>query len=321
MATIWPYKREECSEIPTLSFNPETKVDPEGEDKFIVIEQAPDLTEFTLSVPLTNKVSNYYGRNKNKVKVDYCAVVVNKETRSRSMQKMTVKGSSVSTPKTTKTGNLKGKVEVEIFAVLAEDTASLTDSYDTPTIKGTILATWPKIFIYLDPPPNRIGDEFPTKWVPFRENKNTRKYTKAIHYVDLDEVKVLINENLPRELKNILQGNEGGDYKALRESFFSPVAVDITEQLARHALNYAKEHDGIDSLEGLYKRVIESICTLLTEIDDYKAAEEELNAIILDEDSYTLDRIISTTLPLACQELMNVSSSLKRHAVQWERNR
>ena len=94
MATIWPYKREECSEIPTLSFNPETKVDPDGEDKFIVIQQTPDLTEFTLSVTLPNKVSNYYGRNKKRVKVDYCAVVVNKETRSRSMQKMTVKGSS-----------------------------------------------------------------------------------------------------------------------------------------------------------------------------------------------------------------------------------
>ena len=39
MATILFYKREECSEIPTLSFNPETKVDPDGEDKFIVIEQ------------------------------------------------------------------------------------------------------------------------------------------------------------------------------------------------------------------------------------------------------------------------------------------
>ena len=64
MATIWPYKREECSEIPTLSFNPETKVDPDGEDEFIVIEQTPALTEFTLSVTPCNKVSNYYGRNK-----------------------------------------------------------------------------------------------------------------------------------------------------------------------------------------------------------------------------------------------------------------
>ena len=321
MATIWPYKREECSEIPTLTFNSETKVDRDGEDKFIIIEQTPELTGFTLSVQLPNKVSNYYGRHEDKVKVDYCLVVFNKETRSRMMQKMEVKGSSITTPNITKTGNLKGKVEVEVFAVLAEDAVSLEDSYTTPTIKGTILATWPKLFVYLDPPPERTGDEFPTEWVPFREYENTRAYTKAIHYVDLDDVKVLINDDLPRELKNILQGNEGGDYKALRESFFSPVAVDITEQLARNALYDARKHDGIESLEGLNKRIIESMCTLLTEIDDYNTAEEELNEIICDEDSNRLDRIVSTILPLACQQLMDVSISLNRHAVQWESKR
>lgn len=321
MATIWPYKREECFEIPTLSFNPETKVDLDGEDKFIVIEQNPELTGFTLSVRLSDKVSNYYGRDKNKVKVDYCLVVVNKDTRSRLMQKMEVKGSSISTPNTTKTGNLKGLVEIEIFAVLAENARSLTDSYDTPSIKGTILATWPKLFIHLDPPPDRTGDEFPTEWVPFSEYENTRAYTKAIHYVDLDDVKVLINDDLPRNLKNILQGNEGGDYKALRDSFFSPVAVDITEQLARHALYDAKEHDGIESLEGRYKRLIESMSTLLTGIENGDEAEEELNEIICDEDATRLDKIVSTTLPLACQQLMDVSTSLNRHADQWESKR
>ena len=42
-------------------------------------------------------------------------------------------------------------------------------------------------------------------------------------------------------LKNILQGNEGGAIKALRDAYFTPVAVDITEQLARNALNGSSE--------------------------------------------------------------------------------
>ena len=32
--------------------------------------------------------------------------------------------------------------------------------------------------------------------------------------------KVFINDDLPIELKNILQGNEGGHIKALREAYF-----------------------------------------------------------------------------------------------------
>ena len=109
---------------------------------------------------------------------------------------MTVKGSSVSTPKTTKTGNLKGKVEVEIFAVLAEDTASLF-SYDTPTIKGTILATWPKLFIIWIHHQNALAMNFQLNGCRSVKIK-IQKYTKAIHYVDLDDVKVLINDDLPK---------------------------------------------------------------------------------------------------------------------------
>ena len=75
MATIWPYKREECTEIPTLVFNPQTKVDFDGENKAILTEQDPNLTEFSLSVPLLKKVSNYFGKNSKDVKIDYCLVV------------------------------------------------------------------------------------------------------------------------------------------------------------------------------------------------------------------------------------------------------
>lgn len=320
MATIWPYKREECTEIPTLVFNPQTKVDFDGENKAILTEQDPNLTEFSLSVPLLKKVSNYFGKNSKDVKIDYCLIVTNKQTRSRIMHKMNLHGSSISTPKNIKIGHLKGLVELELCSVLADNVASLTDSYSSPAIKGTILATWPKLFIYLDPPPDRAGDEFPTEWVPFSEIESTKKFPKAIHYVDFDENKVLINDDLPTELKNILQGKEGGPIKALREAYFSPVAVDICEQLARYALNQANGYSGIEYLEGHYARLIESICTLLTGIDNPEEAMEELNTIIC-EDSNRLETIIASTLPLACQQLQNVSSNLNHHALQWESSR
>ena len=35
MATIWPYKRLECLEIPKLNFNTQTKVEPDGDNKVI----------------------------------------------------------------------------------------------------------------------------------------------------------------------------------------------------------------------------------------------------------------------------------------------
>ena len=97
MATIWPYRREECTDIPKLVFNPQTKVDFDGENKIIIIDQDPNLTEFSLSVPLLKKVSNYFGKNSENRKIDYCLVLTNKETRSRVMQKMNQKGSSITT--------------------------------------------------------------------------------------------------------------------------------------------------------------------------------------------------------------------------------
>ena len=138
MATIWPYKRLECLEIPTLNFNTQTKVEPDGDNKVIVTEQDPTLTEFMLSAHLPDSVSKYYGSHKETVKVDYCTVIVNKQTRTRLMQKLKLDGSVLSTSDKIKTGHLKGLVDVDIFAVLAEDAASIVDSFETPSSKGTI---------------------------------------------------------------------------------------------------------------------------------------------------------------------------------------
>jgi hypothetical protein len=320
MATIWPYRREECTDIPKLVFNPQTKVDFDGENKIIIIDQDRNLTEFSLSVPLLKKVSNYFGKNSENRKIDYCLVLTNKETRSRVMQKMNQKGSSITTQKSIKIGHLRGKVELNIYAVLANDVTLSSDSFASPANKGTILATWPQSLIYLDSPPDRKGDEFPTEWVAFSKMESTKKYPKAIHYVDLEEPKVFINDDLPIELKNILQGNEGGYIKALREAYLSPVAVDITEQLARHALIDAQGTGGLENLEGSYSKLIETICTLLTGIDDQQEALSELNIIVTDKDTSRFNNIIASTLPLACQQLKDVSSKLNNHAIQKERN-
>ena len=89
----------------------------------IVTDQDPNLTEFSLSVPLLKKVSNYFGKKSKDIKIDYCLVLTNKETRSRMMQKMNLQGSSITTQKNIKTGHLRGKVELNLYAVLAEDVA------------------------------------------------------------------------------------------------------------------------------------------------------------------------------------------------------
>ena len=123
MATIWPYRREECTDIPKLVFNPQTKVDFDGENRAIVTDQDPNLTEFSLSVPLMKKVSNYFGKKSKDIKIDYCLVLTNKETRSRMMQKMNLQGSLITTQKNIKTNHLRGKIELNLYAVLAEDVA------------------------------------------------------------------------------------------------------------------------------------------------------------------------------------------------------
>jgi hypothetical protein len=319
MATIWPYRREECTDIPKLVFNPQTKVDFDGENRAIITDQDPNLTEFSLSVPLMKKVSNYFGKKSKDIKIDYCLVLTNKETRSRMMQKMNLQGSLITTQKNIKTNHLRGKIELNLYAVLAEDVPFLTDTDDSPANKGTILATWPQLLIYLDPPPVREGDEVDTEWVAFSEMDPTKKFPKAIHFVDLDETKVIINDDLPVEIKNILQGNEGGAIKALRDAYFTPVAVDITEQLVRNALMIAKKSGGLENLEEDYSRITKSICTHLTGIDDPHEAWDELDIILNDEGKF--NDIIGTVLPLACQHYHDVSRKLNNHALHQESNR
>lgn len=321
MAIIWPYKREDCSDIPTLGFNPQTKVDFDGENRAILTAQDPHLTEFNLTVPLLKKVSNYFGKNSKATKIDYCLVITNTQTRSRVIHKLNMQDSKITTQKNIKIGHFKGKLELNLFAVLADNVLSFKDDYNMPTKKGTILATWPKLFIYLDPPADRAGDEFPTEWVPFSEIESTKNFPEAIHYVDLEESKVLINDDLPTELKNILQGKEGGSYKAMREAFFSPVAVDICEQLARFALIDAKKNQSIHALEGHYERLIGSLCKLLTGIENPEEALDELDTIVRKENEIDkFEHIIATVLPLACQQLQNVSHNLNYHALNWEKS-
>ncbi len=312
MSVIWPFKRVECKEVPKASFE-DTKTENNDDNKIIVTEIESQNASFGIEAKLSEGLRTYFTGKA--PEIDYCCVMTNRATRTRKMQVMAIKDKSdeIRTPKNFLIGDISGVLEIELFAVLANDRDKKKLENNQPYKKGTILATWPKLSIHLEPLQERSGDDFPTEWVSFREKEETAAYTSSVHYMDFENDRVLINNDLPEELRRVLQSNTGGNEKALREAFFAPVAVDICEQIARKALVMA--HDGgIEELEGHYRALVEELSVFLTDYPDKEDAINELNEIVADSDRL-FEEVLSAKLPLACQEYQKVAVTLNRHVI------
>ena len=316
MATLWPFEiREESTKIPRLKLSGVNEEPSRIDNKFSLRSSSFDRdARFSILVEIEKAVDHYFQELGLTAVIEFCAIISSPENRIRRSIKIKTENAMGHSEEEFFLRDLAGSISVEIFCVLAEDlNLGEEKANKIPSKRGTILRTFPKIEIRIDEPDKKNGNEFPTQWVSFRDRSDLSAFQDSVHFVDLENDIVLVNDDLPFELKSILQSEAPGNIGAMRQAMLAPVAIDICEQLARAALLKAQNEDGVEFLEGHYKNLVEDLCFLISGYDNREDAFDYLNEVTRNE-KRLFEEVLATKLPLVCQQYLQVGKTLRKHA-------
>ena len=295
MATIWPFFRHDSNKKPRLNFaGIEGPIPlPEGDKYNLRSENFGEDAQFTILVEEEKAIEKFFSDLNLEVTIETCAIISSAENRLRQFLDIGDEGSIGESDLAVGLAGLSGCVTVEVFSVLADDITSEVGQDGVPTKKGSIIGTYPKILVNIDVSENKTGNEFPTKWISFKEREELRPFSKSIHFVDLTENIVLINDDLPQELKAILQSETPGNIGAMRQALFAPVSMFASNWREGSAAT-ARNENGVGYLEGHYKNLIEDLAPILSGYDDFDVAIDYLNEVLEDDQDRLFDEILAT---------------------------
>ena len=322
--TIWPYARSENIPRPGINFSgiKPTSSDTESGAYSFNDNEIPHGASLKLNIKVLfpQEVLNN-GSNLKETSIDICAELTSKTSRYQGIFILESK------PDTNTLGTyvelpfdvLGDTLEIKTFAVLNADVYIAQRDSKFASIRGDIVGSYEDITITLRASTKRSGSDFDVTWESFKRHDETKNMPNAVHYVDIDTPRILINDDMKDELKRIMSSEQPGPQQILRDCFFSPIAADCLEQLLRHALTKAKKNRSLDGLAPVYERIVQDLAPLLMKTPDYQDAISALEEMMLDpEETHQeqFEHLIQTQLPLIAQEYTKIRPKLEKHALK-----